>query len=241
MRILLMIGLLVTIEVTTLNPLQILAMPLHMNRRVAPRVAPQFGGIEGTVVDGNGQPISGAEVRAEKSGSLVGKIPRALTDKLGKFTFKELPPGTYELSANKDDDGYPIPDSAFHYGRAVAKAKVTVYESQVTRDVIVKIGIKMGVLVLQVLNATTKEPIKNSKVTLRRADNPEYKYITGPYDAEGASKKIPAPSSPFTVEVSAPGYKIWRYRKEGSLKQGDSLQVAQGETKELTVLLSRRN
>jgi len=180
-------------------------------------------------------------VRAEKSGFLLGKIPRALTDKLGKFTFKELPPGTYELGAHKDDDGYPIPDSAFHYGRASAKVKVTVYESQVVRDVIIKIGIKMGVLVLHVLNATTKEPIKNSRVTLRRLDNPEFKYITGPYDAEGANKKIPVPSSPFTIEVSAPGYEIWRYRTKGSLKQGDSLQVAQGKTKELTVLLSRRN
>lgn len=58
MRILLTIGLLVTIDGTTFSPLQLLAMPLNMNRRAAP----QFGRIEGTVVDDNGQPISGAEV-----------------------------------------------------------------------------------------------------------------------------------------------------------------------------------
>jgi hypothetical protein len=233
MRILLTIGLLVTIEVATLSPLQILAMPFHMNRHFTP----QFGGIEGRVMDDNGQPISGATVYAAKTDLLTGRIPHALTDKQGKFTFKGLPPGAYELSAKKDDDGYPNPDSAFHYGRAIAKVTVTVYESQVTRGVIVKIGNKMGVLVLHVINATTKRPIKNSKVTLRRLDNPEFKYITGPYDAEGTNKKIPAPSSPFTIEVSAPGYEIWRYRKEGSQRQADSLQVAPSETKELTVPL----
>ncbi len=234
MRILLTIGLLVTIEVTTFSPLQILAMPLNMNRRAAP----QFGGGEGTVVDNNGQPISGAEVLAEKSGFLSGAIPRALTDKLGKFTFKELSPGTYELTAQKDDDGYPSSDSAFHYGRTpFAKTQVTVNENQVTRNVVVKIGIKMSLLVLHVVDAATKEPVKKSKLTLRRLDNPEFMYMTGPYDVEGADKKIPVPSIPFTVEVSAPDYEIWRYRKEGSLKQADSLQVAPDETKELTVLL----
>lgn len=236
MRILLTIGLLITMGATMFSLLQVMAMPLNMNQRVAS----QFGGIEGKVVDDNGQPISGAEVLAEKSGFLSGKIPRALTDKLGKFAFKELSPGTYELNAKKDDDGYPISDSAFHYGRTTAKIQVTVNENQVTRNVIVKIGIKMGLLVIHVVNAATKEPIKKSKVTLRRLDNPEFKYITGPYDAEGANKKIPAPASPFTVEVSAPGYEIWRYRKEGSRKQADSLQVAPGETKELTVPLRSR-
>jgi hypothetical protein len=98
----------------------------------------------------------------------------------------------------------------------------------------------MGFLVIHVVDAATKESIKKSKMTLRRLDNPEFMYMTGPYDAEGANKKIPAPSIPFTIEVSAPGYEIWRYRKEGSLKQADSLQVASDETKELTVPLRPR-
>jgi hypothetical protein len=236
MRILLTIGLLVTIEVTTLSSLQILAMPLHMNRRVAP----QFGGIEGTVVDNNGQPISGSIVYAAKTDFVTGTIPVALTDKLGKFTLKSLPPGIYKLSAKKEDDGYPDPESAFHYGRLPANLlQVTVNENQITQNVIVKTGTRMGVLTINVVNATTKQPIKSSKVTLRRLDNTEFLYITGAYDADGANKKIPVPSVPFTVEVSTPSYAVWRYRKEGSLKQGDSLQVDQGETKKLDVLLSQ--
>jgi hypothetical protein len=209
-------------------------MPLNLNRYAAP----QFGGIKGTVVDDNGQPISGAIVYAAKTDFVTGIIPVALTDKLGKFTFKSLPPGIYKLSAKKEGDGYPDHESAFHYGRLPANfLQVTVNENQITRNVLVKIGIKMGLLVLHVVDATTKEPVKNSKVTLRRLDNSEFMYVTGPYDAEGANKKIPVPSIPFTIEVSAQDYEIWRYRKEGSLKQADSLQVAPDETKELIVLL----
>ncbi len=236
MRILLTISLLATIEVATLSPLQILAMPFHMNRYFAP----QFGGIEGTVVDGNGQPISGSIVYAAKTDFVKGAIPVALTDKLGKFTLKSLPPGIYKLSAKKEDDGYPDTESLFHYGRLSANhlLQVTVNENQITQNVIVKTGTKMGLLAIRVVNAVTKELIKSAKVTLRRLDNPGFLYITGPYDGDGAIKKIPVPSAPFTVEVSAPGYAIWRFRKEGSQKQADSLQVAQGETKKLDVLLS---
>ena len=218
MRILLTISLLATIEVTKFSPFLVLAMPLNLNMNL--RVVPQFGGIEGTVVDDNGQSISGAIVYAAKTGFLKGIIPHALTDKLGKFTFKTLPPGIYNLNAKKDEDGYPDSDSAFHHGRPPANLPVTVNENQVTQNVIFKIGIKMGFLALHVVNATTKESITSSKVTLRRLDNSEFLYMTGPYDGDGAIKKIPVPSSPFTVEISAPGYEIWRYRKEGSLKAG---------------------
>jgi hypothetical protein len=67
------------------------------------------GAVEGEVVDGHGQPVSGARVGRDHVPTwlLVGANPQgiALTDAKGRFALKELPEGTLTLEAYAPDVG----------------------------------------------------------------------------------------------------------------------------------------
>ena len=58
------------------------------------------GAIKGTTIDEGGLPIPGVliTIRSEK---MIGGAQQRTTDSNGRFAFFELPPGTYELTAEK--------------------------------------------------------------------------------------------------------------------------------------------
>ena len=63
---------------------------------VAPAAQTSAGTIAGTVTDGAGAPLPGVTVRLASRGA----TPRtALTNAKGEFTFQQVPPGTYDLTA----------------------------------------------------------------------------------------------------------------------------------------------
>jgi hypothetical protein len=76
------------------------------------------GTIKGTTVDGDGLPIPGVKITI-RSDNLMG--PRtANTDGEGRFLFVELPPGTYELTAEKEGFGtVKSPSIPVNVGRTV--------------------------------------------------------------------------------------------------------------------------
>lgn len=95
------------------------------------------GTITGRVVDGEGKPIAGAMVYADRNGFPMGRRPDALTDEHGAFSFKNLAPGIYTVSADKEEDAYPSSDSVFYAVGALDIIRVDVYEQQTTSNVIV--------------------------------------------------------------------------------------------------------
>lgn len=55
-----------------------------------------FGTIKGLIVNNNGEPVFGATIKITQGGTLIGGVQ---TDENGKYTYKPLNPGVYEVVA----------------------------------------------------------------------------------------------------------------------------------------------
>jgi len=76
--------------------------------------SPDWHTVTGTVVDEQEQAVAGAWVSAEVGN---GRVPRGQSDSSGQFSLWIQRPGTYTVSAEHLEKGYPIAASAF-YARA---------------------------------------------------------------------------------------------------------------------------
>src|SRR5215204_3861100 len=112
-----------------------------------------------------------------------------------------------------------------------------VYGQQTTADVMIFLGPRMTKLTGRVRD-TSGTPIGNAQITLCRSDMPDKCNVTGlnKPDDEGAFELL-APPVPFTIEISAPGYRAWNYTSP-SVKAAPS-GPAPGAIKKLDVLLRR--
>lgn len=189
------------------------------------------GTITGRVLSPDGQPISAAGVHAEKSDFTFGRLLMFPTNEQGEFTITNLTPGTYKVSAAKEEDGYPPTDYAFYSAGVVSSPHITVYEGQTTSEVVVYVSPKAGKLSGRILDAATNRPIKNLQgvqITLRRLDNPDLSYTTAA-DLEGEFS-ILLPPVPCEIEVSAPGYGTWNNGRK-------AMHLTPGAAKELKIHL----
>ncbi|MBA3440431.1 MAG: carboxypeptidase regulatory-like domain-containing protein [Pyrinomonadaceae bacterium] len=203
---------------------------------------PGNGMIEGYVHNAEGQPVAGASVFIRWPYPKMGMLPGTRTDEQGKFLFSSVPPGTYFIGADNEEQGYPSPEFAV-YGRGATVQQVSVVAEQVTSGVTIDVGSKVARLFGRVVDGATSKAVKNPSIILRREGGANYFYRTGGR-ADGTFK-ILAPSVPFTIEVSAPGYKSWHYKKANSSaresgldKHGDTLHMTSSETEELTIALN---
>ena len=184
------------------------------------------GSISGRVFNLERKPVAGAVVYAEREHFLMGVMPFAQTDEQGMFSITRLEPGTYQVYAAKEEDGYPLPTYPFYSGGTVIIPQVSVGAGKVTPDVAVFLAPKALKLSGRVKDAVTNRHINRAQITLRRVDNPNYYFQTG-LDEQG-SFKILVPAVAVQVEVSAPGYKK---RDLGTLTRKP------GETNSLNVVL----
>jgi hypothetical protein len=178
------------------------------------------------VLSPDGQPISGASVYAVKSDFTTGRLPVFPTNDRGEFTIPNLTPGTYKVSAAKEDDGYPPTDYEFYASNGVNALRIAVYEGQTTSQVVVNLGPKAAKLVGKVIDAATDKLVKDVQIIVRRTDNPDNSFTIVP-DVNGKIEVL-VPPVPFTVEVSAPGYEK---------RHLASLQLSSGEIKRLDITL----
>ena len=202
-------------------------------------VATASGAITGQVIDVSGQPVSGAQVYADRNEAPIGRRLGASTDEQGMFVIDNLVPGTYTVSTSKEEDGYAPTDTSFYVGYVQAP-QVTVNERQTTSGVLVPLGPQAARLTGRIIDTTTNavmRDLRDVQITLRHADNPDYALSTNPV-LNGAFS-ILVPIIPFTVEVSAPGYQHWQYREAGSTPQPNILQLASGQTRRLDIALRR--
>ena len=203
-------------------------------------ISPQFGAIEGRVLDTQGNPIAGAKVdtypldRPDASAPPITYV--AYTDEKGRFFLDGVLPGRHMVYASKEDQGYPDTFFAFFVADPEAVPKVSVSDKQVTQGVDIRLGEKAAKLVGRVMDARTGQPVEDAEIIFYRADNPSISYTTGPNESEGRFRRL-IPSIPFKIKVSAPGYEDWYYRKEGAQDQADVLLLAPNAVEELNISL----
>ncbi|HEX8708793.1 MAG TPA: carboxypeptidase-like regulatory domain-containing protein [Pyrinomonadaceae bacterium] len=198
---------------------------------------PPSAAISGRVIDADGQPVPAALVSVEPVGVINRTRPQVETNQDGEFTIEGLGPGTYKLHAAKEEAGYAPTDSAFRSDDSVLEPYVSVNENQVVRDVSVHLGHRGAWLVGQVVGSRTNQPVETAQITLRRVDDAGKFFRTGINDrgrAKGGFKLL-VPTVPFTIEVSAPGYRDWHYG--GLNRTTKAVRLAPGETRKLIVAL----
>lgn len=194
-------------------------------------VTQSSGVITGRVFSADGQPVSAVSVYAEKSDVTFGRLLMFPTNDEGEFSIPNLTPGTYKVSAAKEDEGFPPTDSPFYSAGFVETPRVNVYEGQTTLDVTVYLGAKAAKLTGRILDATTNKPIKQLQgvqIALRRVDNPDLSY-TFAADLEGEFS-ILVPPVPCEIEVSAPGYGQWNNGRK-------AIHLTPSATKEVSIHL----
>jgi hypothetical protein len=197
-------------------------------------------GIEGQVVDAEGQPVGGAKVLAEREDGGA-RITFDVTDAEGKFRINVQGPGTYIVYGSKEEDGYPVTLSDFHKEVAAEAPTVYVADDDIARDVIIKFGPRASKLKGTIADAATNLPVTDAAITLRRADDPEIYYMIGASEAKTNGRfEVLVPPVPFTIEVSSADYETWAYSADGSGDHSDPLTVGKGKVRSLKIALRRK-
>ena len=195
--------------------------------------------IKGRVVDGQGNPVEAIEVfAAPTSGILLG----SQTNKEGYFSITGLDEGTYQVYT-REKDGPCCPWSPFYSGGLPTQsvATVTVLKDQIAPHIVLETAPKLARLTGRVLDSQTNEPILDSQIILRRVDNPDYYYKTGPH--EKGDFVIPVPLVPITIEVVSEQHERWNYVRDDLPRVAtrvDSIKLNRGESRKLEVRLRKR-
>ena len=193
--------------------------------------------IKGKVLDDQGRPVSGVVVNASPDGGLRGRVPSAPSDARGEFAIAVYKSDGFSVTASKLADGYASTANPFYYPTEDAFAHVFVREGKASPFATVRLGPKAGTVAGRIVDAATGRAIEDVQITLCRAEAPKYCHRpAGKY--AGGEFNIPVPAAPFTVAISASGYKDW-YGTEAGDQQPVPVQVASGATRVLSVSLER--
>ena len=193
-----------------------------------PQVVAQ-GVLSGTVLDEAERPLQSARVHAQLRGvPMASAIRYVETDENGAFAI-DLKYGTYDVHAMKEEAGYPDSSWSFYADKPLA-APVEITEQSPSAKVTLKLGPRAGVIVGAVKDAATGKPIP-AGFMLRRLSAPSNFLSTS--EPPEFRVLIPA-ATDITLEVSASGYKSWRYG-DGSRP----LRLDSGAEMHLDVLLER--
>jgi hypothetical protein len=243
MRILLMIAGMAT---STAAAVLYVNAPAHTMREIPmPAVNMQrrntaVGVIEGRVVNSQGESVAGAKVSAESDSSGPVRLISSFSDKDGNYKIEVNEPGTYTLTGSKEEGGYPLTISAFHfYGTDIVAPKIEVNTNQVIENVNINLGDKASILEGTIIDSKTNLPVSGkTTITLRRLDDPSLLYrIGGAEEKKNGKFKALVPNVPFTIEISSPDYDTWMYSRDGKGNGSDALILDPGETKKLTITM----
>lgn len=207
------------------------------SRTERPESGPQYGAIEGRVLDEEGNPLAGAIVDLHPIDETViaGSLPVAYTDEQGRFFLDGVIPGTHMIYASKEEDGYPSSYLGFFIDPSVVP-KVTVHHKQVTEGVTLRLGSKAARLAARIVDAETNQPVEDAEIILYRTENPNNYFSFGLNQSGGRFQRL-IPSLPLNLKVTAPGYEDWFYGENGTQEKQSVIQVAPNTTKELRIAL----
>jgi hypothetical protein len=152
------------------------------------------GTISGIVVDTEGKPVSQATVEARILRSFTGPSIPAQADKQGRFTMTRLEAETYQISASKEEDGYPESLSTFNVGTKRIQ-QITLKANEVSSGNVIRVGPKALKLFGHVVDAVTKKPVNGAEILPCR--NPVL-FLSGA--ERGGSFEILVPKVPTTVK-----------------------------------------
>jgi len=191
------------------------------------------GVIRGLVVDESGVPVAAVQVSIDAMDGLprLAPVRMAETDKNGHFSIDNLELGSYKVFAKKESAGYPDMSYAFYSNQIFTTA--TLIANSPAADVSLRVGPKAGTVWGLVTDSATNKPVATT-FTLRRVDLPDEWVSIG----QRSDYRILIPSSTkVSLEVSAPGYKVWQFPRDAGTAGGSLLDLAPGEQKRIDIRL----
>jgi hypothetical protein len=165
----------------------------------------RLGSVEGFVRDLNGKPITNATVYGYQLDNVHNRITTT-SDRTGKFIFKGVQPGAYNIHAYKESDGYA--DTMFSFfanGNKKAWRPVSVQANQTSKDTNLTLGPKYAVLKISVRDQYGNP--SEASFTFVRLDDPKRPYQRGG-NLSGELTML-VPGVPFRVRAERAGYKPW--------------------------------
>jgi|ERR1041385_7984714 hypothetical protein len=185
----------------------------------------QESAIAGTVHDLEGKPISGAVVYAYERARVIGRFVRLETrSKLdGQFLIKGVLPGSYQVHAYKEVDGYPDTFFAFFNTNKNGWKDVEVSPSRVS-NVALELGPKGAWLSVSIRDEAGNEVSGNLGFQKLNENNPSYSESVDP------GSRVLVPPIAFRIIVTAPHFAKW---------QSEVLKPKSGETIPVYVRLKR--
>jgi hypothetical protein len=199
--------------------------------------AKSYFGIEGRVINADGDLIAGAKVFAESDNGGLSHILSGVSDKEGNFKIILNEQGNYTVFGSKEEDGYPLTVSGFHQQVSLDQIpKLSITERKTVTNIVLQLGKKAAIIEGTIKDALTNQAIRRATITLRRADNPDLFYRTSTDGMHPGKFKIVVPTVAFRFETESPGYEAWTYGNNGL--QG-SIRLARGETRRLEVALRK--
>ncbi len=176
------------------------------------------GTIKGMLRDLSGAPVTEATVYGVASDDMRRRITTT-SDSRGRFVFRDVRSGLYEIHAHKESAGYA--DTFFSFfanGNKKAWRMAKVEAGRTTEDVVLELGPKYATLKLSIRNEIGN-PVGGS-LTFTRMDDPKRHYSAG----INPSTDILVPPVPLRFEIVAAGYQTWR-SKLISLRSGQTISV----------------
>jgi hypothetical protein len=191
------------------------------------------GTLDISVRDLTRKPIGEATVYATYSERIGGRIPRFKTDSDGRLILRNLPPGSYEVHAFKESEGYPdtfkesegYPDTFFSFFATNNKKawRVVQVNAGHTTKAVLELGPKYAILKVDAKNEQGSG-VGGTLIFTRLDDQNPYQQGIG-----GDTVILVTPVA-FRFKFVAPGYQVW---------QSKVLRPRSGETIEVTVRLAK--
>ena len=131
------------------------------------QVARPAGSISGRVVDASsGQPLAAATVQISRLSSQTGSapLPQVVTNDRGEFSFTNLPPGRYDLSARKNR--YIGLSYGQRAGSGMPGVSISVTDARQVTDLILRLPVAS--VIAGAVTDTRGEPIQGAGVQLYR-------------------------------------------------------------------------
>lgn len=195
------------------------------------------GSMAGRVVDSRGNPIENAHVNLIRGGVATMRVYRLRTDARGEFSFDDLAPGKYRVTAQPHMDDARASDAVFPEAIRVAYVAVEVGDIQVkgateTRDV--ELVIADGATVFGVFRDTDGAPKADERIALYRPDltgGDHQRVASVVTDEAGEFLFRGVPSGTFAVYAESLGnYKMVQVRgtKEHVVEIGGETSIFRG-------------
>jgi hypothetical protein len=201
--------------------------------------AQNSGKLTGVITDENDKPLAGAKVHLwDLNPAIVRQVPKYhATDAQGRFSIPDVPWGSYAVFAGKEADGYADTFASFYQQGPGFSPTVDFSILSPEQQTTIRLGPRAGALkITSLTDALTHKDINSSGViVLRQAQHPERSLTTSTaYD----HTLVPALTE-ISLEISAPGYKVWRgnERTLGSTR----IRLQPNEILTLEVNLEREN